>query len=186
MANERLYNNPKPVTRFYLASPLAFEDWQRPTAAELNANPTNDPSGLIWNLTCAIAQDDTTHDLGDSDTDDALSFCQIAGAANPTSYNADIQWSIFRDAKRWIVSDSATESVANLAFSLLAWRGVEYFFIASVGEAYDQPFAAGDRVKMARCATDYNADVVGSGESVKLTVAPLSRSDLNWNYALQA
>ena len=186
MADERLYNNPKPVTRFYVASPLAFQDWQHPTAAELNANPTNDPNGLIYNLTCAMSQDDTTHDLGDSDTDDALSFCQIAGAANPTSYNPDIQWSFFRDANPWIVSDVDTESVANLAFSLFAWRGVEYFFIASVGEAYDQPFAEGDRIKMVRAATDYLADVVGSGESVRATETPLSRGDILWNYSLEA
>ena len=181
MALERLYNNPKPVTRFYLASPLAFADWQNPTAAELNANPTNNPNGLIWNLTCAIAQDDTTHDLGDSDTDDALSFCQIAGAANPTSYNPEISWSIFRDANRWIVSDTDSESVANLAFSLLAWRGVEYFAIASVGKAYDQPFAAGDRIKSVRVATDYMADVVSSGESVRNTQSFLNRGDITWN-----
>lgn len=186
MADERLYNNPKPVSRFYLASKLAFADWQNPTSAELNANPTNDPAGLIWNLTCAIAQDDTTHDLGDSDTDDALSFCQIAGAANPTSYNPEISWTIFRDANPWVVSDTNSESVANLAFSLLAWRGIEYFAILSVGEAYDQPFAAGDRVKMASVATDYLADVVASGESTRGTQSFLFRGSLNWNYELQS
>ena len=187
MANERLYNTTtKPVVRFYVASPLAFADWQNPTSAELNANPNNNPDGLIWNITCAVAQDDTNFDLGDSDTDDALSFCQVPGATNPTSLNPDINLSLFRDAQRWIVSDTATESIANLAFSLLAWRGVEYFFIMSVGEAYDQPFGPGDRVKMVLGATDYGTDVVGSGESTKLNVTPLSRGSINWNYTLQA
>lgn len=186
MANERLFNKPKPVSRFYLASRLAFEDWQNPTAAELNANPTNDPNGLIWNLTCALSQEDTTHDLGESETDDELSFCQVAGAVNPTSYNAEISWTLFRDQNPWVVTNPDSESVSNLAFSLLAWRGVEYFAILSVGEAYDQPFAAGDRIKMAAVATDYISDVVGSGESVKGTQSFLARGDINWNYELVA
>lgn len=184
MALERLRNEPKDVTRFILASPLAFADWTNPTVAEMNANPTNDPNGLIWNLTCAIAQDNTTHDLGDSDTDDTLSFCQIAGTANPTTYNPDISWTIFRDTKPWVVADTSSESVANLAFSLLAWRGVEYFAIASVGKAYDQPFAVGDRLKMARVATDAIVDNIGSGESVTGTSTMLRRGDINWNYKL--
>lgn len=186
MADIRLKNSPKPVVRFVLAHPLAFADWKNPTSAELNANLTNDPAGLVWNITCAVSQDDTTHDLGDSDTDDSLSFCQVAGDFNPVTYNPDILWSIFRDAKQWKVSDSTTESVANLAFSLLSHRGVEYFAIASVGEAYDEPFAPGQRVKMARVETDFIADVLGSGATVRGNQDFAARGDLNWNYELVA
>lgn len=186
MANERLFNEPKPVSRFYLASRLAFEDWTNPTVAELNANPTNDPDGLIWNLTCALSQENTTHNLGESETDEELSFCQVAGAVTPITKNAEIEWTIFRDRNPWIEGDVDTESVANLAFSLLAWRGVEYFAILSVGEAYDQPFTVGDRIKMAGVATDYIEDVVDAGETVKGTQSFLSRGDINWNYKLEA
>ena len=49
MALARL--NSDEVYRFYLASPFAFTDWENPTAAEFNANPTNDPGGEIWNIT---------------------------------------------------------------------------------------------------------------------------------------
>lgn len=184
--NERLFNKPKPVTRFYLASRRAFADWQNPTVAELNANLTNDPNGLIWNLTCAIAQEDTTHNLGSSETDEELSVCQVAGAENPTTKTAEIQWTLFRDAKAWLVSDATTESVANLAFSLLAWQGSEYFAIASVGKAYDQPFAVGDRIKMAGVATNTFADAIGSGETVKGSQSFLSRGDILWNKKLAA
>lgn len=184
MSNERLQNKPKPVTRFILASREAFADWTKPTVAELNANLTNDPSGLIWNLTCAIAQENTTHDLADSETDEELSFCQVAGAVNPVTRNVDIQWTIFRDEKAWLVSDVTTESIANLAFSLLAWRGVEYFAIASVGKAFDQPFAVGDKLKMASVATDYLADEVAAGETVKGTQSFAQRGDVNWNYTV--
>lgn len=190
MSNERLYNDPKPVVRFILASRLAFEDWTKPTVAEMNAWMTgpvqNDPNGLIWNLTCAIAQDGTTHDLAESETDEELSFCQVAGAVNPTTRNVDIQWNIFRDEKPWVISDPTTESVANLAFSLLAWRGVEYFAIASVGKAFDQPFAVGDKIKLAGVATDFLADEVSSGETVKGLGNFLGRGDIRWNYTLES
>lgn len=183
MADTRLYD---PAVRIYLASPLAFADWQNPTTAELNANPTNDPNGLIWNLTCAVDRADSTFDLGDAETDDSLSFCQVYGTTNPTSYNPEIVFSIFRSKTPWVVSDPATENTANLAFSLLAWRGVEYFAIISVGERYDEGFAVGDEVKMARVATVDPTDVIGSGEMTKLTQNFAARGDVNWNHTLAA
>lgn len=181
MALERLYG---PAVRLYLASPLAFADWQNPTVLELNANPDNDPDGLIFNLTCALDQDGSTFDLGDSETDDSLSFCQVAGSESPTAYNPEIVYSLFRSTVPWVESDASTLNTSNLGFSLMAWRGVEYFAIASVGEAHDAPFASGDRVKMARVVTDFGVDEIGSGENVKLNQTFGFRSDLNWNYEL--
>lgn len=183
MANERLFG---PATRFYLASPLAFADWENPTTSELNANPTNNPNGLIWNITCALDEDGSTFDLGDSDTDDSLAFCQTAGTADPTSYNPEVVLSCFRSTNPWVVADPATFDTANLAFSLLAWRGIEYFAIASVGKESDEAFAVDDRIKMVRVATDYGVDEVGSGENVKLNSTLGFRSDINWNYKLGA
>lgn len=181
MANERLFG---PATRFYLASPLAFDDWQNPTTAELNANPTNDPNGLIWNVTCALAEDGTTFDLGESETDDSLSFCQVAGAVNPTSYNPEIVFSAFRSSEPWIVSDPASFNTAELTRTLISYRGVEYFAIASVGEPNDESFAVGHRIKMARVSTDSGVDEIGSGENVLLNQDFASRGDVNWNYEL--
>lgn len=184
MADIRLKNSPKPVVRFTLASRLAFADWRNPTVAELNANLANHPNGLIWNLTCGVSQEDTTHDLGDSDMDDSLSFCQVAGDANPTTLNPEVTWSIFRDGQGWYTSDTDTESVANLAFSLLSHRGVEYFAIMSVGEAYDQPYQVGDRIKMVSVETDNIEDVLGSNASVRANANFATRGDVNWNYEL--
>lgn len=183
MADLRLYN---PATRFYLASPLAFADWQNPTAAELNANPTNDPNGLIWELTCALDQADTTFDLGDSEVDDSLSFCQVAGASTPITYSPEISYTIFRSKDRWEISDPTSFNTANLAFSLLAWRGIEYFAIASVGEEPGVDFAVGQRVKMARVATDFITDVAETGGNVRATASFLRRGDVNWNFEIQA
>lgn len=178
MADTRLYD---PAVRIYLASPLAFADWKNPTTAELNANPTNDPNGLIWNLTCAIDRADSTFDLDDAETDDSLSFCQVAGTTNPTSLNPNMVYSAFRSKTPWVVSNPATLNTANLAFSLMAWRGVEYFAIVSVGERYDETFAVGDRIKMARVGSVDPIDTIGSGEMVKITQNWRALGDVAWN-----
>lgn len=183
MADVRLYN---PAVRYFLASPLAFANWQEPTSGELNANPTNDPNGLIWDMTCALYQDDTSFNLADSETDEELSFCQVAGAATPVTFNPEVTWTAFRSDEPWVISEPTTYDQANLAFSLLAWRGVEYFVIKSTGEEPGTPFAPGQRVSLVRVATDFATDVVGPGENVKLTQAFLRRGDLNWRYELTA
>lgn len=177
MANERLFN---PATRFWLAFPEAFADWQNPTAAEFNANPDNDPEGLIFEITCALNQDGTQFDLGDSDTDDSLTFCQVAGAANPTNMNPEIVYEIERS------KDPLAVNTANLAFGLLAWKGVEYFAILSVGEEPGEDVAVGHRVKMAKVALDFPADVFGSGENVRLSQSFANRGDVAWNIRIDS
>lgn len=177
MANERLFN---PATRFLLAFPEAFADWQNPTVAELNANPDNDPTGLIFEITCALNQDGTTFDLGDSETDDSLTFCQVAGNANPTSLTPDITFEIERS------KDPLAQNTANTAFSLLAWKGVEYFAILSVGEEPGEEFDVRHRVKMARVAVDHPVDAVGTGENIRLQQTFAQRGDVNWNYIVTA
>ena len=178
MANDRLYNDPVPQTRFLIAFPEAFADWQNPTADELNANPNNDPTGLVFNITCALNQDGTQFDLGDSDTDDSLTFCQVAGAVNPTTLNPEIVYEIERS------KDPLDENTANLAFGLLAWKGVEFFAIASIGEDPDADFEVGDRIKMARVAVDYPTDVFNIGENTRLSQELANRGDVAWNVAL--
>ena len=175
MANERLYN---PAVRLWLAFPEAFADWENPTAAEMNANPTNALTGLIFDITCAVNQDGTTFDLGDSDTDDSLTFCQVAGAQNPTSYNPDITLEIERS------KDPLQVNTANLAFGLLAWKGVEMFAIMSVGREPGAAVAVDDRLKMASVAFDFPTDVLGTGENIRLTQAMAQRGSVNWNYRL--
>lgn len=182
MALERLPGDL--VWRFWLASPLAFEDWENPTAAEMNANPNNDPDGLIFNITCALNTDGTTFDIGEGDTDDSLTFCQRAGTSEVLNYAPEIVLQIERSTKRWVESDPSTLDDANLAFSLMAWRGVEYFAIMSIGDAPDAAVDAGDRLKMARVATDHLIDEHDSGANVRSTQTPLARGDVNWNFTV--
>lgn len=176
------------VYRFYLASPLAFADWENPTPAELNANPTNDPNGLIFNLTCALNTDGTQFDLDDPELDDTLTFCQTAGNGEVTSRSATIVYETELSKDRWDDADSKLAAdgfnTANLAFSLLAWRGIDYFAILSVGKGPDVAFATGDRIKMAEVSTDWGVPVFGTGENIRLSQTFAKRSRLNWNYEL--
>lgn len=188
MALARLQKNL--VYRFYLASPLAFANWQTPTIAELNANPTNDPNGLIFNLTCALNQDGTQFDLDDPELDDTLTFCQEAGNGEVAERSATIVYEFEESKQRWLTAATATAAVgfntATLAKSLLSWRGIEYFAILSVGKQDDAPFALNDRIKMAEVSTDWSVPVLGTGDNIRWNQAFAKRSRLNWNYKIAA
>lgn len=177
------------VYRWYFASPLAFEDWRNPTAAELNANPDNDPSGLIWNLTCAVNVDNSQFDLDDPTLDESLTFCQEAGDTEVMSRSATIAINFAEAREKWEDATSTAEAdgfnTATLTKSLLTWRGIEGFAILSVGKDPDAPFAAGDRVKMAEVSTDWAVPVLGTGANISFTQTFASRSRLNWNYEIQ-
>lgn len=167
MANTRLYR--ENIT-FLLAHPEAFADRTAPTAAELNN------TDLVHNITCALNEDGTEFTLGDSDTDDSLTFCSKAGISTPTFYNPTVVMEAFRDA------DVDATGVFNLAFDLLAFPDVEYIAVLRVGEDSDTDFAAGDRIKMVGVKTDFATDVVASGENVRINQAFLNNDFVNWNY----
>lgn len=174
------------VYRWYFASPLAFADWQNPTTAELNANPTNDPSGLIFNITCAVNVENSQFDLDDPELDESLTFCQDSGTSEVMSQSTTIAVNFAEARERWLDATSTDEAdgfnTATLTKSLLMWRGVEGFLILSVGKDPDAPFAVGDRVKMAEVSTDWAVPVLGTGANISYTQTPANRSRLNWNY----
>lgn len=183
MALERLAADR--VYRLYLASPLAFADIENPEIDELNANPTNDPSGLIWNLSCALDTDNSQFDLDDPELDESLTFCQVAGDTSVLSLNASIVYALNMSKARW---DDATSTAAvdgfntaTLAQSLLTWRGVDYLAIMSVGRADDAPFEEGDPVKIVSVSTDHATPSIGSGENQILVQTFASRGDIAWN-----
>ena len=167
MATTRLYR--ENVT-FLLAHPEAFADATAPTAAELNN------TDLVFNITCALNEDGTEFTLGDSDTDDSITFCDKAGVSTPTFYNPTVVFEAFRDA------DKTATGVFNEAFNLIAFPDIEYIAVLRVGERSDTAFAAGDRIKMVGVKTDYGTDVVGNGENIRITQAFLNNDFVNWNY----
>jgi hypothetical protein len=178
MATTRLYR--ENVT-FLLAHPEAFADATAPTAAELNAQctPMND-NLLVHNITCALNEDGTEFTLGDSDTDDSITFCDKAGISTPTFYNPTVVFEAFRDA------DVEAMGQFNEAFNLLAFPDIEYIAILRVGERSDTAFAVGDRIKMVGVKTDYGTDVVGNGENTRINQAFLNNDFINWNYEVDA
>lgn len=188
MALERLTDDL--VYRWYIASPLAFADWTQPTVAELNANPTNDPNGLIFNITCAVNTDGSQFDLDDPEVDESLTFCQKAGDTETISRSATVVWNMPMAKNRWLDGTSVAAvdgfNTANLALSLLAWRGVDYFAILSVGKADDAPFTVNDRIKMAEVSTDLIVPEGSSGSKLTLTQTPAKRTNLLWNYKVAA
>lgn len=171
MANVRLFR--ENIT-FCLARPEAFADRTAPTAAELN------DTTLVHNITCALNEDGTTFTLGDSDTDDSLTFCDAGNVSTATFFNPEVAMEAFRDA------DTAANGVFNEAFDLLAFPDVEYIAILRVGEDSDTAFASGDRVKMVGVKTDFGIDVVGNGENQRINQAFLNNDFVNWNYEVTA
>ena len=178
MANVRLYR--ENVT-FLLAHPEAFADATAPTAAELNDwFDGSNPNGLVHNITCALNEDGTTFTLGDSDTDDSISFCDKTMVSTPTFFNPEVVFEAFRDA------DTSANGLFNEAFDLIAHPDIEYIAVMRVGERSDTPFAAGQRVKMVGVKTDFGIDVAASGETTRISQSFFNNDFINWNYEVAA
>lgn len=171
MANERLYRE---SILFALAEPEAFADRNNPTAAELN-NAT-----LVYNVTCALWEDETEFTLGDPDTDDGLTFCSKAGESTPTFDNPTVVFSALRDA------DRTANGVFNGTWERIAFPDREYIALLRVGKDSDVPFAVNDRIKMVAVSTDHGVPVLSSGENVRITQNFLNRGWANWNHIVTA
>lgn len=178
------------VYRIGLTSKRNFADWTNPTAAELNSNPTNNPNGTIWDLTCALNVDGSTFDLDDPDFDDSLTFCQTAGNQERMSENATVVFDIVRAAERWTDADSLLSAdgfnTSNLAMSLMAWRGPEYMAFFSIGEKPDAPFAIDQRISMVSVAADWGIDSVDTGSKANMIQNWAFRGDILWNHKIAA
>ena len=178
------------VYRIGLTSKRNFADWTNPTAAELNSNPTNNPNGTIWDLTCALNVDGSTFDLDDPDFDDSLTFCQTAGNQERMSENATVVFDIVRAAERWTDADSLLSAdgfnTSNLAMSLVAWRGPEYLAFFSIGEKPDTPFAIDQRISMVSVAADWGIDSVDTGSKANMIQNWAVRGDMLWNHKIAA
>lgn len=173
MANTRLFRE---NTRFDLAFPQNFTTWTTPTTTQLN----NSGGGLIFNLSTALSEAGTTFTLGDSDTDDSLTFTQSASAQSPTFYNPEVVYEVERS------SDATATNVANTAFGLLFKKGITYFAIMRIGKAADAAYAVGDRVSLVGVKTDNPVETMGSGENIRLTQSFLRTGDVLWQYKLLA
>ena len=178
------------VYRIGLTSKRNFADWTNPTAAELNSNPTNNPNGTIWDLTCALNVDGSTFDLDDPDFDDSLTFCQTAGNQERMSENATVVFDIVRAAERCPDADSIVSADGfnppSLAMSPVAWSGAEYLAVFSIGEKPDTPFAMDQRISMVSVAADWGIDSVDTGSKANMIQNWAFRGDILWNHKITA
>jgi len=157
---------------WYAAYAEAFSNRNTPTAAEMNGV-------LVTDITCAVAEDGTSFNLSDSDTDDTYSFCDESGVSRPTFYNPECTLAIFRDADRAATGDFAK------ALSLLMFPDAPLIIIKRVGDQDNTPgtaVATGDRLKMQYIKTDYPQDTLSSGDPAYITSEAMPQGWLNWNY----
>lgn len=167
MSNERLYRE---SILFALAEPEAFADRSAPTVAELNN------AALVYNVTCALWEDETEFTLGDPDTDDGLTFCSNASISNPTFDNPTVVFSALLD------EDRTATGVFNGTRERISFPDRQYIAILRIGKDSDVPFAVGDEIKMVAVSTDYGVYTLASGENARITQNFLNRGWVNWNY----
>lgn len=168
MANTRLYRT---NIRFDMAEPEASTNWSAPTSAQLN-------STLVYNVTCALWEADTSYALGDSDVDNGLTFCSTAGVAFPTFFNPAVKFSALRDYTR-----NAT-GVFNGTYQRLAYPDDTYYILKRIGKASNVAYAAGDIVSIISAKTDIPVDNVGSKDNIRATQTFLPAGFVNYNYTL--
>lgn len=170
MASAKLFRG---TVKHSLAFPEAFANWQTPTVTELN-------SSLVKDVTCALVESGTKFDLGDSTSDNSLTFCSTAGSQTLTFYNPTVTYEFNRSANATAVDQ------ANTALGLLAFPDVQYFAILRVGKDQALPYAVGDVVSLVRVNTDWPAENTGSGKNVTMTENFLPQGDLLWRYTVAA
>lgn len=170
MANNKLFRG---NVKFGLALPEAFANWQTPTATELN-------SAFVFDVTCALVETGTKFDLGNSSTDNTLTFCSTAGSQTLTFFNPSVVYEFNHST-----SPTANDQ-ANICNNLLSFPDIEYFAILRVGKDPSVTYAIGDIVSMIRVATDYPSDTVGTGKNITSSQTFLTRGDLIWRYVVAA
>lgn len=162
---------------WYVAQPAAFADWRLPTASEMNN------TDLVLNATCAVDEDATTFNLGDSDTNDRYSYCDESGIDRPTFYNPECTMGFYRDA------DRAATGVFNKVLELFMKPDHRYFIIKRVGDQDNTPgsaVATGDRLKIQDIKTDNPQDTLSQGDPVMITCETLQQGRVAWNVEVAA
>lgn len=171
----------RPAQTWALALDNAFADPANPTLLELNDRR------FVHLMSCAFTEDGTELTLGDSETDDTVTFCSIGNENTPTQYNVtgNIQWLVDANTGG---SGSTVDltSLYNKATAMLGSVDIPYWFIGRTGPQYsqDENFASGHYIKMARFLTDYPQWVLDNNTPIKGVNALSFQGDVNWNYLL--
>lgn len=174
----------RPNQSWALAYADAFANPLAPTAAELNS------ATLVSFFSCALTEDGTSISLGDSETDDTLTFCSIGNESTPTFKSPTAQWTFLKEAN---TGGSGTTvdltSLYNKAWAWLAFADTPYWVISRTGPnaSQDIPFAIGQKIKMVQFGTDYPTETPETTASGKMSQAFLySGGPIVWNYQIAA
>lgn len=161
---------------YYIALPEALPTFG--TTGVVTTTQLN--SDLVYDVTCALTEADTSFTLDDSETDDELTFCSVGNEVTPTTRNASAVFTFLRD------SDKAADTVFNLARDLMSYPDVNYVLIERLFKPNTAAFAVGDQVSMIGVSSDLPVDVIADGANVKGTQNWVSNGDINWNYTVAA
>jgi len=173
---------PRPNQTWALALDSAFANPAAPTTTELNDRR------FVHLISCGLTEDNTSLELGDSETDDTLTFCSIGSETTPTSFNPTATLTWLKDANTG-GSGSTVDltSLFNKIEAMLGSPDIPYILISRTGPnpSQDINFAVGHVIKMASFNTDYpqlvlenNSPIRGSNELV------YNGKIVNWNYTI--
>ncbi len=174
----------RPNQTFALAKQDAFANPLAPTTTELNN------ALFVSNFSCALTEDGTSLTLGDSDTDDTLTFCSIGNESTPTFKNPTAQWTVLKEANTG-GSGSTVDltSLYNKAWAWLAFPDVPYWVISRTGPnaSQDVAWVVGHKIKMALFNTDFPVEAPEQSSSGRFQQNFLySGGAVVWNYQLLA
>lgn len=164
-----------------LAYDAAFVNPIAPTVAELN------DTRFVHFISCALVEDGTEIVLGDSETDDTITFCDIGSNVTLTQNNitASLTWLVDANTGG---SGSTVDltSLYNKVTAMLDYPDVPYYLISRTGAqgSQDIAFATGQVIKLAKFQTDVPTLVLDNNAPVKKAQQLLYQGVSAWNITL--
>lgn len=172
----------RPNQTWALALRSSFVNPATPTIAELNDRR------FVHLISCGLTEDGTEMTLGDSETDDTITFCSIGNESTPTFFNPSATLTWLKDANTG-GSGSTVDltSLYNKIEAMLGDKDIPYILISRTGPdaSQDINFAVGHVIKMASFNTDYPQLVLENNSPVRGTQnLVFDGSVVNWNYTV--
>jgi len=141
----------RPNQTWALAYQAAFDDPLDPKVDELNDRR------MVHLFSCALTEDNTTLTLGDSDTDNTVTFCSRGNESTPTFQNptAQLQGLLEKNSG----GSGSTPDYTSLYNKLVAFIGrpdIPYYLISRTGPdlSQDVDFTTDHVIKMVQFNTD--------------------------------
>lgn len=159
--------------------PEAFANPAAPTLTELNVANER----LVFDVTCALDEENTSMTIGSSELDESLTYCDEAGTSRPQQINPELALAIRRD------TDRNANGVFNKALNWLKHVDANFYVLLRVGDqdsgprngVVAAPFTVTDDIRLMRISLDYPVDTLASGANAMLSQNPLPAGFVAWN-----